>query len=85
VDRGTIDTGAEAARVQLELIRTASPERRLRLALSLSRSVMMLSQNALALALPGASPEEIGLRQIERFYGADLSGQVREHLAARRR
>jgi hypothetical protein len=36
------DTDPEARRVQMELLRRASPERRLRLALSLSRSVLTL-------------------------------------------
>jgi len=38
------DTGAEAARVHMDLLRRASPARRLQLALSLSRSVLALSR-----------------------------------------
>jgi hypothetical protein len=85
VDHGLSDTDADAARVHLELLRAASPERRLRLALSLSRTVMALSRDALTRALPGASAEEIGLRQVARLYGPGISRAVREHLAARGR
>lgn len=78
------DTHPEAERVQVELLRRASPSRRLRLALSLSRSVMSLSRRGLARRLPGAEAEEIGLRFVALHYGPALADAVRRHLAARR-
>ena len=42
------DTDPEAARVQMDLLRRASPARRLRLALSLSESVLSLSRAGIA-------------------------------------
>ncbi len=78
------DTDPEAARVQLELFRRASPARRLALALSLSRSVMGLSRRGLARNMPGATDEEIGLRFVELHYGRELAEELREDLARRR-
>jgi hypothetical protein len=49
------DTDPESARVQMELLRRASPGRRLRLALSLSRSVLALSRGGIARRLPRAT------------------------------
>jgi hypothetical protein len=84
VERGLSDTDPEAERVQLELLRTASPSRRLRLALSLSRTAMSLARDGLARGLPGASPEEVGLRFVALNYGRELSEEVRAALAVRR-
>ena len=78
------DTDPEAARVQLELLRRASPAKRLSLALSLSRSVLGLSRRGLARRLAGASEEEIGLRFVELHYGRELAQELRLDLARRR-
>jgi len=75
------DTDPDAERVHLELLRAASPSRRLRLALSLSRTAMGLARAGLAQADPGASPEEIGLRFVALNYGPALAEEVRRHLA----
>ena len=80
---GLSDTDAETARVHLELFRQASPGRRLRLALSLSRTVISLSRDGIARRLPEASPEEVGLRFVALHYGADLANELRADLAAR--
>jgi len=84
VERGLSDTDPEAERVQLELLRAASPSRRLRLTLSLSRTAMSLARGGLARGLPGASPEEVGLRFVALSYGRELGEEVRAALAARR-
>ncbi len=78
------DTDPEAERVQLELLRAASPSQRLRLALSLSRTTMGLARGGLARAFPDASPQEIGLRFVALNYGAELAEEVRRHLARAR-
>jgi hypothetical protein len=77
------DTDPEAARVQLELIRRASPAKRPSLALSLSRTVLGLSRRGLARRLQGASEQEAGLRFVELHYGRELAQAVREELARR--
>ena len=75
------DTDADAARVHLELLRAASPSRRLRLAFSLSRTTMSLARAGLARAFPDAPPEEVGLRFVALNYGSDLAREVRSRLA----
>lgn len=78
------DTAPDAEEVLVRLLRSASTSRRLRLALSLSRTTMSLARAGLARAHPGASPEEIALRFVALNYGADLAEEVRRHLARSR-
>ena len=78
------DTDPETERLHLELLRRASPGRRVRLALSLSRSVMSLSRDGIARRHPEASPEEVGLRFVALHYGSDLADELRTHVAARK-
>ena len=78
------DTDEATAAWQMEMLRRAPPERRLALALSLSRSVITLSRRALERQLPRASADEVGLRFVARHYGADLASGVETALAARR-
>ena len=82
--QGLSDTDPETERVHLRLLRSAGPARRIRLALSLSRSVMKLSRDGLARGVEGASPEGVGLRFVALHYGADLAEDLRAHLASRR-
>jgi hypothetical protein len=84
VHEGLSDTDPDAERVHLELLRSSSPARRLRLALSLSRTAMSLSRGGLARAMRGASSLEVGLRSVALNYGSQLAEEVRTHLAARR-
>ena len=77
------DTDPETARVHLDLLRASSPERRLRLAFSLSHTTMSLCMGGLARSLPGASSQDVALRFVALLYGAQLAEEVREHLAAR--
>jgi hypothetical protein len=84
VEHGLSDTDPETERVQLALVRAASPSRRLRLALSLSRTTMSLARDGLARGLPGASAEEVGLRFVAVNYGQELAEAVRAALGARR-
>ncbi len=74
------DTDAEAARVHMDLLRRASPARRLQLALSLSRSVLALSREGIARRLRPASEEEVGLEFVWLHYGPNLADEVRRHL-----
>jgi hypothetical protein len=84
VEYGLSDTDPEAARVHLDLLRRASPERRLHLALSLSRTAMTLSRGGLARLMPGAAPDDIAVRFVALVYGPGLAEDVRADLAARR-
>jgi hypothetical protein len=74
------DTDPDASRMQMDLLRRASPERRLRLALSLSRSVLTLSGEGIARRRPRASVEEIGLEFVRLHYGPDLADELARHL-----
>ena len=78
------DTDPEAERVQIELLRRATLERRLRLALSLTESVIALSRSGLAAKMAGASERDLGLRFVELHYGPSLADELRGHLLARR-
>ncbi len=81
---GLSDTDAQTSAAHLEILRAATPDRRLALALSLSRSVMSLARDAIARLSPGASDTEIGLQFVERCYGRPLADEVRAALAKRR-
>ncbi len=84
MEPGLSDTDPEAERVHLELIRAASPERRLRLAFSLSRTVLGLARAKVERELPEASPQERDLRFLALLYGDALADEVRLHLAERK-
>lgn len=85
VETGVNDTDPATAAIHLDLLRAATPARRMALAFSLSRSVIDLTRDGIARCLPGASSDEIGLAFVERCYGTELAEGVRADLAARRR
>ena len=78
------DTDADTAAAHLALLRAATADRRLALALSLSRSVMALTRDAIVRRDPDASDDEVALRFVARCYGDELATEVRAALAARR-
>jgi len=77
------DTDRDAERVQIELLRRAGVARRADMALSLSAHVIGLARRAIRRSLPGATEEEVGLRFVERSYGAELASELRRFLATR--
>lgn len=77
------DTDPESERIQIELLRKASPARRASIALELSAMVIGLARRALRRNLPGASPDELRLRFVELHYGKEAADLVRRHLARR--
>lgn len=81
---GLSDTDPETDRIHMELLRRASPSRKIRLALSLSRTVMSLSRDGLTRRLEDPSPENVGLRFVALHYGAALAEDLRADLASRR-
>ena len=78
------DTDAEADRVQMDLLRSATPARRAGLALSLTSTVVGLARLALARQDPAATDEEIGVRFVKLHYGQELGSALAAHLRARR-
>ena len=81
---GPDDTDPRAARVQLELLRSASVGRRARLTRSISGTAIELSKRAVAERMPGASREEALLRWVAVAYGDELAGRLRAFLGSRR-
>jgi hypothetical protein len=79
------DTDADAERVQVELLRTAPVSRRLRLALSVTATVVGAARRALARAQPHASARDLDLRFVELHYGADIATGLRDDLERRDR
>ncbi len=78
------DTDVEAERVQLELLRAASPAQRGGLAIGLTAAAIGASRRALERRSPAASEEEIGLRFVELNYGPELAAEVAACLRRRR-
>jgi hypothetical protein len=72
-----------ADRVQIDLLRTAGPARRSRLALSLSTSVISLARQAIRNRHPEYTERDVLLAFAEVHYGKDLAGRVRRHLTQR--
>ncbi len=70
------DTSPEAEAVQVALLRKASPARRLRMVLSLNRTVRSLALHGVRKRHPGLSAAEIRLLLAERLLGDSLAHQV---------
>jgi hypothetical protein len=79
------DTHPEIERVQIQLLRQATPQRRLASGLSLSEEAMQIARQAITRAHPLASEQEQGLLFVEVTYGKDLADRVRHYLAGRPR
>ena len=79
-----VDTDPAAEEVQFALLRQTSASYRVRLALSLSETVIGLARRAIRRALDEHSKTEVGLRFVELHYGRDLADALRVHLAGRR-
>jgi hypothetical protein len=77
------DTDAETDRVHVAMLRRATPARRLRLALSLSGTVIALSRSSRVAGAP-RDREEAGVRFVEVSYGRALAAGVRERLRSAR-
>jgi len=71
------DTDPEAERVQLDLLRAATPARRAALAISLTATTIGLSRRALERRSPEASAADIDLRFVELNDGGDVLGVLR--------
>ena len=78
------DTHPEAESVQIDLLRKASPARRLSVVRSLSRTTIELSRRAIRRRMPAASETELALAFVELHYGRELAQRLELYLAARR-
>ncbi len=74
------DTHPDAVRVQLELLRAAGPEKRLKLAVSLSSTAMRLSRASIAYTHHLTDATEIKLEWARAHYGDNLAQRVRAWL-----
>ncbi len=79
------DTHPEAERVQIELLRKATPERRLELGLTFCEEGLAIAHHAIAQANPLLSEEERKLIFVEITYGKDLADRVRAYLTRRQK
>ena len=80
----SMDTSPEAERVQIELIRKASPAKLFGLTNSLSRTMIQASRNTIRRLHPEASEEELALTFVELYYGKELANRVRVDLERRK-
>lgn len=78
------DTDAEADRIHIALLRSATPARRVALALSLTATVVGLARLALARQDPEANDEEIGVRFVELNYGREIAAGLEAFLRSHR-
>ncbi|MFL5694565.1 MAG: hypothetical protein ACJ795_22450 [Ktedonobacteraceae bacterium] len=80
----SMDTSPEAERVQIELLRKASPAERFSLVMSLSQSFIQASRQTIRELHPELSQVELDLLFVELHYGKDLADRVRADLKRRK-
>lgn len=80
----SMDTSPEAERVQIELIRKASPAKLFGLVRSLSQSVILASRENIRQLHPNARKEELDLIFVELYYGKELANRVRKGIEGRK-
>jgi hypothetical protein len=79
------DTHPDAERVQIELLRRATPEARLGKALGLTSAMLSASRETIAALNPGLDQEELGVKRVELYYGKELAGRLSAYLKTRKR
>jgi hypothetical protein len=77
------DTSPEMERVQIELIRKASPAKIFGLVRSMSQTLIQASMENIRRLHPDASKEELTLIFIELYYGKKLANLVRTQMERR--
>jgi len=78
------DTTPEAAEVQIQLLRLASPARRFGLMCSLTSSAYSMARRAIGQAHPSLASRERDLLFVECHYGAAVARKVRAYLKNRK-
>ena len=76
----SVDTHPDIERVQIELIRKASPTKIFELICSLSQSMIRTSKRNIRELHPEASEEELKILFVELFYGKELAQRMQAHL-----
>ncbi len=74
------DTSPEMERVQIELIRKASPAKLFGLLRSMSQTMMQASRENIRRLHPDANKEELTLIFVELYYGKKLADLVRTQM-----
>jgi hypothetical protein len=77
------DTHPAAEKIQIDLLRKATPAKRFAIARALSEKVITLSRKAIRESHPGISEMEANLVFVELNYGQDVANRLRAYLAAR--
>jgi hypothetical protein len=80
----SMDTSPEAERVQIELVRKASPAKLFGLVRSLSETLIQMNRQTLRELHPEMSEEELALIFVELNYGKALADHVRADLERRK-
>jgi hypothetical protein len=78
------DTSPEMERVQIELIRKASPAKIFGLVRSMSQTMIQASRENIRQLHPDASKEELTLILVELYYGKELANLVRTQMERRK-
>ncbi len=78
------DTSPEMERIQIELIRKASPAKIFGLLRSMSQTMIQASRENIRKLHPDASEEELALIFVELYYGKELAELVRTQMKKRR-
>lgn len=78
-----MDTSPEAHAMQMELLRQASPGRRLRLMCQLTATTMNTARRRLEQLHPEWSKEEVDVEFTRVHHGAELAGQLRREYERR--
>ena len=78
------DTSPEMERVQIELIRKASPAKIFGLVRSMSQTMIQASRENIRRLHPDASKEELSLILVELYYGKEVAQLVRTQMERRR-
>ena len=78
------DTSPEMERVQIELIRKASPAKLFGLVRSMSQTMMQASRENIRRLHPDANKEELTLIFVELYYGKELANLVHTQMEKRR-
>jgi hypothetical protein len=81
VQTGLSDTDPDVLRLQAELLRHATPARRLEMALSLSAALIDIAYAGIRRRQAGISDVDAGLRFVEIQYGRELAQAVRARMS----
>ncbi len=78
------DTNPEMERIQIDLLRKASPAKLFGLVRSMSQAMIQASRRNIRKLHPDASEEELTLIFVELYYGKKVANLVRSQIEKRR-